>query len=82
IGSLKRMSSSSHWSRKSWTIDPLWNAISGGGVVMAMMVVMMMTHFVLINKNLNTLTIVVRGNWYRLVRIQMGEVILLKMIRH
>lgn len=76
VGSLERVSSSSHWSRESWAINPLWNAIRGGGVVVAMVVVMVMTHFV-IKYNMNTLGVVDEKVW-----IQMVEVILLKMIEH
>lgn len=60
VGSLERVGSSSHWSGESWAIDPLWNAIRGGGVVVAMVVVMVMSHFVYFVNNTNTLAVVVR----------------------
>lgn len=42
VAAFKRLSSTSHWARESWTIDSLWDAwsiISGG-----LMVVIYMTH--------------------------------------
>lgn len=45
IVAFERVGSSSHWTRKSWAVDPLRNAICGGAVVVAMVVVMVMPHF-------------------------------------